>query len=253
MPEKKQAKNILNSRMKPDKKQANSKQQYRINEQIRVREVRIVDEDGSSVMPTRQALDIARQKGVDLVEISPNAQPPVCRIIDYSKFLYQQKKRAKEMKQKQVKVEVKEIRFGPQTDDHDYQFKLKHAKEFLEEGNKVRAYVFFRGRSILFKEQGEVLLLRFANDLEEYGKVEQLPKLEGKKMFLFLAPKKAAQAKKSQQKMDRERREAEAKEASKQQAELNEAETETPANGGLFANIKGGEEVLKKLQDSNEE
>ena len=239
--------------MKPDKKQANSKQQYRINEQIRVREVRIVDEDGSSVMPTRQALDIARQKGVDLVEISPNAQPPVCRIIDYSKFLYQQKKRAKEMKQKQVKVEVKEIRFGPQTDDHDYQFKLKHAKEFLEEGNKVRAYVFFRGRSILFKEQGEVLLLRFANDLEEYGKVEQLPKLEGKKMFLFLAPKKAAQAKKSQQKMDRERREAEAKEASKQQAELNEAETETPANGGLFANIKGGEEVLKKLQDSNEE
>ena len=252
MPEKKQAKNILNSRMKPDKKQANSKQQYRINEQVRVREVRIVDEDGSSVMPTRQALDIARQKGVDLVEISPNAQPPVCRIIDYSKFLYQQKKRAKEMKQKQVKVEVKEIRFGPQTDDHDYQFKLKHAKEFLEEGNKVRAYVFFRGRSILFKEQGEVLLLRFANDLEECGKVEQLPKLEGKKMFLFLAPKKAAQAKKSQQKMDRERREAEAKETGKP-VEINEVETEAPANGGLFANVKGGEELLKKLQDSNEE
>ena len=252
MSKKKQAKNILNSRMKPDKKQGNNKQQYRINEQIRVREVRIVDEDGSSVMPTRQALDIARQKGVDLVEISPNAQPPVCRIIDYSKFLYQQKKRAKEMKQKQVKVEVKEIRFGPQTDDHDYQFKLKHAKEFLEEGNKVRAYVFFRGRSILFKEQGEVLLLRFANDLEEYGKVEQLPKLEGKKMFLFLAPKKAAQAKKSQQKMDRERREAEAKEAGKP-VELNEADAETPANGGLFANVKGGEELLKKLQDSNEE
>ena len=238
--------------MKPDKKQGNNKQQYRINEQIRVREVRIVDEDGSSVMPTRQALDIARQKGVDLVEISPNAQPPVCRIIDYSKFLYQQKKRAKEMKQKQVKVEVKEIRFGPQTDDHDYQFKLKHAKEFLEEGNKVRAYVFFRGRSILFKEQGEVLLLRFANDLEECGKVEQLPKLEGKKMFLFLAPKKAAQAKKSQQKMDRERREAEAKETGKR-VEINEVETEAPANGGLFANVKGGEELLKKLQDSNEE
>ena len=238
--------------MKPDKKQGNNKQQYRINEQIRVREVRIVDEDGSSVMPTRQALDIARQKGVDLVEISPNAQPPVCRIIDYSKFLYQQKKRAKEMKQKQVKVEVKEIRFGPQTDDHDYQFKLKHAKEFLEEGNKVRGYVFFRGRSILFKEQGEVLLLRFANDLEEYGKVEQLPKLEGKKMFLFLAPKKAAQAKKSQQKMDRERREAEAKEAGKP-VEVNEIDAEAPANGGLFANVKGGEELLKKLQDSNEE
>lgn len=124
---------------------------------------------------------MARQNGVDLVEISPNAQPPVCRLIDYSKFLYQQKKHQKEMKQKQVKVEVKEIRFGPQTDEHDYQFKLKHAREFLNEGNKVRAYVFFRGRSILFKEQGEVLLLRFANDLEEFGKVEQMPKLEGKK------------------------------------------------------------------------
>lgn len=166
------------------------KNQYRVNEQIRVREVRVVSEDGSEVMPTRKALDMARNEGVDLVEISPNAQPPVCRLIDYSKFLYQQKKRQKEMKQKQVKQEVKEIRFGPQTDDHDYKFKLKHAIEFLEEGNKVRAYVFFRGRSILFKEQGEVLLLRFANDLEEYGKVEQLPKLEGKKMFLFLAPKK---------------------------------------------------------------
>lgn len=125
------------------------------------------------------------------MEISPNAQPPVCRLIDFSKFLYQQKRRQKEMKQKQVKQEVKEIRFGPQTDEHDYQFKLKHAEEFLREGNKVRAYVFFRGRSILFKEQGEVLLLRFANDLEELGKVEQMPKLEGKKMFLYLSPKKA--------------------------------------------------------------
>ena len=242
--------------MKPDKKQQNNKQQYRINEQIRVREVRIVDENGSTVMPTRQALDIARQQGVDLVEISPNAQPPVCRIIDYSKFLYQQKKRAKEMKQKQVKVEVKEIRFGPQTDDHDYQFKLKHAKEFLEDGNKVRAYVFFRGRSILFKEQGEVLLLRFANDLEEYGKVEQLPKLEGKKMFLFLAPKKVAAVKKSQQKLDRERREAESKEAGKRQltsSVIPDIDVDSPANGGLFANIKGGEELLKKLQDTNED
>ena len=162
-------------------KKGNMKNQYRVNGQIRVREVRVVSDNGAEVMPTRQALDLARQQGVDLVEISPNAQPPVCRIIDYSKFLYQQKKRQKEMKQKQTKVEVKEIRFGPQTDDHDYNFKLKHAKGFLEEGNKVRAYVFFRGRSILFKEQGEVLLLRFANDLEEYAKVEQLPKLEGKK------------------------------------------------------------------------
>ena len=143
------------------------KNQYRVNEQIRVKEVRVVGDNGATVMSTRDALDLARQQGVDLVEISPNAQPPVCRIIDYSKFIYQQKKHQKEMKQKQVKVEVKEIRFGPQTDEHDYAFKLKHAKEFLEDGNKVRAYVFFRGRSILFKEQGEVLLLRFANDLEE--------------------------------------------------------------------------------------
>ena len=152
--------------MRNDKKKEN---QYRVNEQIRAREVRVVSDGESSVMPLRQALDLARQEGVDLVEISPNAQPPVCRLIDYSKFLYQQKKRQKEMKAKQVKVEVKEIRFGPQTGENDYNFKLKHAKEFLEEGNKVRAFVFFRGRSILFKEQGEVLLLRFANDLEEYG------------------------------------------------------------------------------------
>ena len=193
--------------MKNDK----MKNQYRVNEQIRVREVRIVSDGESTVMPTRHALDMAREQGVDLVEISPNAQPPVCRLIDYSKFLYQQKKHAKEMKAKQAKVEVKEIRFGPQTDEHDYNFKLKHAQEFLNEGNKVRAYVFFRGRSILFKEQGEVLLLRFANDLEEYAKVEQLPKLDGKKMFLYLAPKKAGVVKKSQQKVDREKREAEAR------------------------------------------
>ena len=179
--------------MKNDK----MKFQYRVNEQIHAREVRVVNEGNAEVMSTRQALDIARKEGVDLVEISPNAQPPVCRIIDYSKFLYQQKKHQKEMKQKQVKQDIKEIRFGPQTDEHDYQFKLKHAQEFLNEGNKVRAYVFFRGRSILFKEQGEVLLLRFANDLEELAKVEQLPKLEGKKMFLYLSPKKAGVTKRS--------------------------------------------------------
>ena len=223
------------------------KNQYRINEQIRVREVRIVGEGGSTVVPTRQALDMARDQGVDLVEISPNANPPVCRLIDYSKFLYQQKKRQKEMKAKQVKVEVKEIRFGPQTDEHDYQFKLKHAKEFLEDGNKVRAYVFFRGRSILFKEQGEVLLLRFANDLEEYGKVEGMPSLEGKKMFLYLAPKKAGVAKKSQQARDREASMAEAKEAEKQQAE------QAPSNGGLLANAKISADALKKLTESEEE
>ena len=222
--------------------------QYRVNEQIRVREVRIVGDGGSTVVPTRQALDMARQQGVDLVEISPNAQPPVCRLIDYSKFLYQQKKRQKEMKAKQVKVEVKEIRFGPQTGETDYNFKLKHAKEFLTEGNKVRAYVFFKGRSILFKEQGEVLLLRFANDLEEYGKVEQMPQLEGKKMAIFIAPKKAGVAKKSQQKVDREKREAEAKEAAKQAKE-----NEQPAGGGLLANAKISEEALRKLQEDKTE
>ena len=224
------------------------KNQYRVNEQIRVREVRIVGDGGSTVVPTRQALDMAREQGVDLVEISPNAQPPVCRLIDYSKFLYQQKKRAKEMKAKQVKVEVKEIRFGPQTDEHDYQFKLKHAKEFLSEGNKVRAYVFFRGRSILFKEQGEGLLLRFANDLEEFGKVESMPSLEGKKMFLYLAPKKAGTAKKSQQKRDNERREAEAKEAERVMEEA-----EKPANGGLLANAKISADALKKLTEGEED
>ena len=178
-------------------KKDNIKQQYRINEQIHVREVRIVG-DGieSTVLPTYKAIQLAEQKGVDLVEISPNAQPPVCRLIDYSKFLYQQKKHQKEMKAKQVKVDVKEIRFGPQTDDHDYNFKLKHAQVFLSDGDKVKAYVFFKGRSILFKEQGEVLLLRFASDLEEYGKVEQMPQLEGKRMIMFIAPKKQSAAKK---------------------------------------------------------
>ncbi len=221
-------------------KKDNVKNQYRVNGQIHVREVRVVSDNGAEVMQTRQALDLARQQGLDLVEISPNAQPPVCRIIDYSKFLYQQKKKQKELKQKQVKVEVKEIRFGPQTDDHDYNFKLKHAKEFLEEGNKVRAYVFFRGRSILFKEQGEVLLLRFANDLEEYAKVEQLPKLEGKKMFLFLAPKKVAVTKQSQQRRDR----LAAEEAAKEKAKAEQMEKSE--KNGLLANAKGGE-ALKEL------
>ena len=172
-------------------KKDNVKDQYRVNEQIRAREVRVVGDDiESNVYPLAVALKIAEEHDSDLVEISPNAVPPVCRVIDYSKFLYQLKKRQKEQKAKQVKIEVKEIRFGPQTDDHDYNFKLKHAIGFLEDGNKVRAYVFFKGRSILFKEQGEVLLLRFANDLENYAKVEQLPVLEKKKMTIVLAPKK---------------------------------------------------------------
>lgn len=173
------------------------KEQHRINEQIRVKEVRIVGDDVEpAVYSIHQALKMAEEREADLVEISPNAVPPVCRIIEYSKFLYQLKKRQKEQKAKQVKVNVKEIRFGPQTDDHDYNFKLKHAVGFLQDGDKVKAYVFFKGRSILFKEQGELLLLRFANDLEEYAKVEQLPVLEGKRMIIFLAPKKAPAPKK---------------------------------------------------------
>ncbi len=179
----------------------NSKEQYRMNEQIHVREVRLVgDNVEQGVYPISQALKIAEDQGLDLVEISPNAAPPVCKVIDYQKFLYQQKKRLKEQKAKSVKVVVKEIRFGPQTDDHDYDFKLKHAKGFLEEGAKVKAYVFFKGRSILFKEQGEVLLLRFANDLEDYGKVEQLPVLEGKRMIIMITPKKGAGSSKAAKK-----------------------------------------------------
>ena len=172
-------------------KNDNLKNQYRVNEQIRAAEVRIVGDDIESVvMPTHKALALAEEKELDLVEISPTANPPVCRLIEYSKFLYQMKKRQKEQKAKQVKIDVKEIRFGPQTDEHDYNFKLKHAMGFLQEGSKVKAYVFFKGRSILFKEQGEVLLLRFANDLEDYGKVEQMPLLEGKRMIIMLSPKK---------------------------------------------------------------
>ena len=141
------------------------------------------------VLPIRDALKLADELELDLIEISPKAEPPVCRIDDYQKFLYQQKKKAKEVKANQTKVVVKEIRFGPQTDDHDYNFKLKHAQNFLKEGAKVKAYVFFRGRSIVFKEQGEILLLRFATDLEEFAKVEAMPRLDGKKMNMMLAPK----------------------------------------------------------------
>jgi len=168
------------------------KELYRINERIRTSEVRIVGENiTNGIYQIAKALQMAEDMGLDLVEISPNANPPVCRLTDYQKFLYQQKKRQKEQKAKSVKVIVKEIRFGPQTDDHDYNFKLRHARGFLEEGAKVKAYVFFKGRSILFKEQGEVLLLRFANDLEDYGRVELMPLLEGKRMSIMMAPRKA--------------------------------------------------------------
>ncbi len=209
--------------MKVDNKK--QQPQYRINEQIRVREVRIVGDDiESAVMPIQDALKLAQEKEVDLVEISANANPPVCRLIDYSKFLYQLKKKQKEMKAKQVKVEVKEIRFGPQTADADYNFKLKHAIGFINEGNKVKAYVFFKGRSIVFKEQGEVLLLRFANDLEEIAKVESMPTLEGKRMSIILSPKKAGQPKKSQQRRDEEKAQVATQSAPAAEAEETEAE-----------------------------
>ncbi len=163
----------------------------RINNEITAPMVRLVGEnvEPNLVVPIRQALAMADEMELDLIEISPKADPPVCRIADYQKFLYQQKRKAKEIKAKQVKVVVKEIRFGPQTDDHDYNFKLKHAENFIKEGAKVKASVFFRGRSIVFKEQGEILLLRFATDLEEIAKVEMMPKLDGKKMNMMLAPK----------------------------------------------------------------
>lgn len=153
--------------------------------------VRVVGDnvEPNLVIPISKALALADEMELDLVEISPNAEPPVCRIVDYQKFLYQQKKKQKEIKAKQTKVVIKEIRFGPQTDDHDYNFKLRHAENFIKEGAKVKAYVFFRGRSIVFKEQGEILLLRFATDLEEVAKVEMMPTLEGKKMNMILAPK----------------------------------------------------------------
>lgn len=145
--------------------------------------------DNQGIMPLQEALKLADEQELDLVEISPLADPPVCKIIDYQKFLYQQKKKQKEIKAKTAKIVVKEIRFGPNTDEHDYNFKLKHAQGFLDDGAKVKAFVFFKGRSIVYKEQGEILLLRLAQDLEEVGKVEQLPKLEGKRMSILITPK----------------------------------------------------------------
>ena len=163
----------------------------RINNEITAPMVRIVGDnvEPNLVLPIAKAIALADEMELDLVEISPNAEPPVCRIVDYQKFLYQQKKKQKEIKAKQTKVVIKEIRFGPQTDDHDFNFKLRHAENFIKEGAKVKAYVFFRGRSIVFKEQGEILLLRFATALEDIAKVEVMPTLEGKKMNMILAPK----------------------------------------------------------------
>lgn len=161
-----------------------------MNEKIRAQEVRVVSDDGAEVLSLEKALAQATEADLDLVEISPNAKPPVCKIIDYKKFLFLQKKKQKELKSKQSKVTIKEIRFGPNTEDHDFQFKLKHAIGFLKDGSKVKAFVFFKGRSIVFKDRGSILLLRFAQELEEYGVIEQMPKLEGKKMIMMINPKK---------------------------------------------------------------
>ena len=162
---------------------------HRINRKITSEELRLVGDNVEiGVYKLSAALAIADEQGLDLVEISPKAVPPVCKVMDYKKFLYEQKKREKALKSKAAKVVVKEIRFGPNTDDHDYNFKKKHAEKFLKEGAKLKAFVFFKGRSIIFKEQGQILLLRLAQDLEELGKVEQMPKLEGKRMIMFIAP-----------------------------------------------------------------
>jgi translation initiation factor IF-3 len=164
--------------------------EHNINQFIRAQEVRLVgDNVEQGIFSLRDALAIAQEQELDLVEISPNAVPPVCKVTDYNKFVYEQKKKLKEIKSNAKQTVIKEIRFGPNTDDHDFEFKLKHAQKFLEAGEKVRAYVHFKGRAIVYKEQGEILLLRFAQALEDLGKVEQLPKLEGKRMFLTVAPK----------------------------------------------------------------
>ncbi|MBR4660341.1 MAG: translation initiation factor IF-3 [Bacteroidales bacterium] len=164
----------------------------RLNREITAPRVRVVGDNvpKQDIYPLAEALQMAEALELDLVEIVPTAEPPVCKIIDYQKYVYQQKKKAKEQKANASKVVIKEIRFGPQTDEHDYQFKLNHARSFLQEGSKVKAYVFFRGRSILFSEQGEKLLLRFAVDLDGFGKAEQMPKLEGKRMIMMIAPVK---------------------------------------------------------------
>jgi translation initiation factor IF-3 len=164
--------------------------EHKLNHKIQAREIRLVGDNVEvGVYTLQEAIKMAEEQELDLVEISPNADPPVCKIVDYKKFLYEQKKKKKEQKANAVKQEVKEIRFGPNTDEHDFDFKVKHAERFLTEGNKVRAFVFFKGRAIIYKERGEVLLLQFAQKLSEVGKVEQLPRLEGKKMFLMMAPK----------------------------------------------------------------
>lgn len=176
---------------KPFRGRVKKEDPHRINGRISAPEVRVVGDNVEQGVYSRdEALEFAEEQGLDLVEISPNANPPVCKVIDYKKFLYEQKKKQKELKAKQSKVEVKEVRFGPNTDDHDFEFKMNHAKKFLKDGAKLKAFVFFKGRTIVFKDRGEILLLKLAQELEDYGVVEQMPKLEGKRMTMLINPKK---------------------------------------------------------------
>jgi translation initiation factor IF-3 len=175
---------------RPVRRGPQKEEPYRINERITAPRVRVVGENIKvDVYPIQQAIKLAQDQGLDLVEISPNADPPVCKVVDYSKFKYEQKKKQKEIKAKALKVVIKEIRFGPNTEEHDFNFKVKHAENFLKEGSKVKATVTFFGRSIVYKERGEILLLKFAQALEEHGKVEAMPRLEGKRMSMLLMPK----------------------------------------------------------------
>jgi len=181
----------LNKKPEPGRQANKQDDNYRVNERIKAPVVRVVGENiEQRILPIKEALDLAYEMGLDLVEIAPTANPPVCKLVDYSKFMYEQKKKQKEMKAKSAKVVVKEIRLGPNTDDHDFEFKLNHARKFLEEGAKVKVEVFFKGRSIVYTEKGEIILLKFATALEDVGKVENLPKLEGKRMYIMIAPKK---------------------------------------------------------------
>lgn len=183
-------KNNNNNRSRGGYKPRVKEEPYNVNERIRAANVRVVGENVTvGVYPLQEAIKIAQSLSLDLVEISPNADPPVCKVVDYSKFKYEQKKKQKEIKSNALKVVVKEIRFGPNTDDHDFEFKLKHAISFLKEGSKVRAYVQFQGRMIAYKDRGEAMLLRFAEQLSEVGKVDQLPTMEGRKMLLVVSPK----------------------------------------------------------------
>lgn len=226
---------------RPQMPAGNNKDEHRINERIRgVKEVRLVGDNVTmGIYSIQEAMRIAEDLELDLVEISPNAEPPVCKVMDYQKFCYQQKKKAKEAKANAAKVVIKEIRFGPQTGEADYEFKLRHAKEFLQEGSKVKAYVFFKGRSILFKEQGEVLLLRFANDLEDLAKVESLPVLEGKRMIVMLSPKQAGKKKEQPKEQSKQERREEKRQTVEVKGAAPEPERDVTETNPLAAALAG--------------